>query len=180
MKISRQFLFKNYWWIVILLAVVSVLLIFYFCEDGREPLIASVLTTALAFCYFVQQQRLAEISLFKTLFTEFNARYDKLNGPLRAVTSVGSHLTDEQRDNVIDYFNLCAEEYLFYKEGYIHNEVWRSWCCGMLWYMKHEPFINIWQEEQTANSYYGLSLEVIRDGARPNKSFKPLQPCDAA
>lgn len=173
MKVNRNFVFRNYWWLAILAAALAVAAILYFYKDGRMPLIGSALATFLAFCYFVQQQRLAEISLFKTLFTEFNARYDKLNGPLAAVISAGSNLNEEQRQDVIDYFNLCAEEYLFYKEGYIHSEVWRSWCNGMLWYMEREPFISIWQVEQATDSYYGLTLDVIRGGARPNYSFKP-------
>jgi hypothetical protein len=161
----RRFLFRNYWWLALLGVALSVSLILYFYQNGRMPLIGSVLATFLAFCYFVQQQRLAEISLFKSLFTEFNARYDKLNGCLAQILSSNEDLTQKQRDTVIDYFNLCAEEYLFYKEGYIHSAAWKAWCRGMLSYLEHKPFSNLWQAEQATNSYYGLSLIVIRRGA---------------
>jgi hypothetical protein len=97
------------------------------------PLIGSVLATGLAFIYFVQQQKLAETSLFKELFTEFNQRYDSLNEKLVALRGETSELTPEKKGIVLDYFNLCAEEYLFYKEGYIYPEVWTAWCRGMLW-----------------------------------------------
>ena len=102
---NRQFLFKNYFWIAIFVAILAVALIFYFYEDGRMPLIGSVLATFLAFCHFIQQQRLAEISLFKDLFVEFNARYDKINDDLSAVVSSDNNLTEKQRADIINYFN---------------------------------------------------------------------------
>lgn len=165
-KMNRHFIFRNYWWLALLGIALAVSLILFFYKDGRMPLIGSVLATFLAFCYFIQQQRLAEISLFKTLFTEFNARYDSLNGHLSSTLSVHPDLTDEQRDKIVDYFNLYGEEYLFFKEGYIHADVWQSWCRGMLYYMEKEPFSSLWCAEQRTSSYYGLSLEVIRKGAR--------------
>lgn len=65
----------------------------------------------------------------------------------------------------MDYFNLCAEEYLFYQEGYIHREAWRSWCRGMSWYLKRHPYRDVWNEEVRTESFYGLSLDVITAGA---------------
>lgn len=137
------------------------------------PLIGSVLATFLAFCYFIQQQRLAEIALFKTLFTEFNARYDDLNEHLGTALKSYPTLTDTHVEKIVDYFNLCGEEYLFFKEGYIHSDVWQSWCKGMLFYMEQEPFTSIWATEYNTGSYYGLSLDVIRKGAGRKNSFKP-------
>ena len=129
-------------------------------------LIGASIAGALGFCYFVQEQKLAETSLFHSLFITFNERYDRFNGPLAAIAEGTSTLQEhEKRSLIVDYFNLCAEEYLFFKEGYIHRDVWRSWCRGMAWYLKRHPFRDIWNEEVQSESFYGLSLETILAGA---------------
>ena len=135
-----------------------------FGGDERVGLVGTVIAGTLGFCYFVQQQKLAETSLFHQIFTNFNARYDQLNGPLAALLSERD-LTTEQRSLIVDYFNLCAEEYLFYQQGYIPPQVWRSWCRGMAWHLKRHPFKDVWNEEMRSESFYGLSLEVIHAGA---------------
>jgi hypothetical protein len=130
------------------------------------PLGGAVLASALGFCYFVQQQKLAETRLFLDLFTAFNARYDALNDSLTRIADKGGALDQESRQKIVDYLNLCAEEYLFHSEGYIHSEVWRSWCAGMLWHLEREPFGAVWLEESQSNSYYGFSVAEARKGAR--------------
>ena len=166
MHMNRHFLFRHYWWISIVGAISAISFIFCNIKNEPIPLIGSVVAAALAFCYFVQQQRLAEIVLFKDLFTQFNHRYDSLNDKLFEITNNQGEQKFNHRETIVDYFNLCAEEYLFYKEGYIHQDVWCSWCRGMLCYMSIEPFKSIWDEEQATGSYYGLSLELIREGAK--------------
>lgn len=162
---TRHFLFKHYWWIALLVGGIAVYLAFVLGGDDRAGLIGAAIAGALGFCYFVQQQKLAETQLFHNLFTTFNARYDKLNGPLAEIAERQEPLTLDQRNSIVDYFNLCAEEYLFYSEGYIHRDVWRSWCRGMSWYLKRHPFRDIWNAEVVTESFYGLTLDAIRDGA---------------
>lgn len=122
------------------------------------------LLVVLGFSYFVQQQRLAETQLFADLFTRFNERYDQLNGRLAGI-AVDGQLSIGDRQLIVDYFNLCAEEYLFFSQGYILPRVWRSWCRGMLQYVEVEPFRSVWAEESSLDTYYGLTEEVIREGA---------------
>jgi hypothetical protein len=64
---------------------------------------------------------------------------------------------------VIDYFNLCGEEYLFYKHGYILPEAWESWRRGMRQYMDVESIRELWEFEVKTDSYYGLSRKVIME-----------------
>lgn len=161
---DRNFIFRSYWWIAAIVGGCAALLVFRFGEEERVGLVGAVIAGALGFCYFVQRQKLAETALFHQLFTGFNARYDKLNGPLAALLSEGD-LCPEQRNLIVGYFNLCAEEYLFYQQGYIPRAVWRSWCRGMTWYLKRHPFKDVWNEEVKTESFYGLSLDVIRAGA---------------
>jgi hypothetical protein len=160
----RQVIFKHYPWIALVGMIAAISVVLVMATKDRVPLVGSVIVVALGFCYFAQQQKLAETSLFKELFTEFNRRYDRLNDRLGQIAPSAT-LSVGDRQAIVDYFNLCAEEYLFFSEGYIHSEVWRSWCRGMLWYFDREPFRSVWNEESDTNSYYGLSVEAIRRGA---------------
>jgi hypothetical protein len=126
---------------------------------------AAIVAGVIGFCYFAQQQKLAETQLFHTLFTAFNGRYDAMNGDLIDIVDGKLSAGKDVRKIVVDYFNLCAEEYLFFREGYIHDEVWCAWCRGMLWYLRRHPFREIWNDEVTTDSFYGLTLEVIQAGA---------------
>lgn len=162
---NRHFIFKHYWWLALVIGGAAVSIASYFGGTERIGLIGAAVASTLAFCYFAHEQKLAETLLFKDLFIGFNQRYDRLNGPLAAIAEQETPLSSEQKNLIVDYFNLCAEEYLFYKEGYIHREAWRSWCRGMSWYLKRHPYRDVWNEEVRTESFYGLSLDVITAGA---------------
>ncbi|HEY4950126.1 MAG TPA: hypothetical protein VIH88_07315 [Candidatus Acidoferrales bacterium] len=109
------------------------------------------------FLYFLYQQHLNETKLFKELFIEFNRRYDVLKYDLNTILfdlSAGE-LSSDQREKVFNYFNLCAEEYFFYKAGYIDHDVWRSWCRGMNEFFKSPRIRTLWEQERK-ESYYGF------------------------
>lgn len=163
--ITRQVIFKHYGWIAVVFWIASVGAVFEFTTADKVTLIGSITVVALGFCYFAQQQKLAETSLFKDLFTDFNQRYDGLNDCLAKIGVSDGQLEPADRQTIVNYFNLCAEEYLFFSEGYIHPAAWRSWCTGMLWYFNREPFRSVWRQESETDSYYGLSLYVIQQGA---------------
>ena len=165
---DKHFIFRNYWWIATAVALIAIVVILASRSPGRESLIATTLGTALAFCYFVQRQRLDELRLFKDLFTDFNCRYDKMNDTLENIRAGNGRSATEVKKTLVDYFNLCAEEYLFFKEGYIHPEVWCSWCNGMLYYLRDDSIRPVWDEEMTSHSYqsyYDLTLRAIEQGA---------------
>ena len=81
----KRLIFRFYW----ALAVVAFGLAIYLTTEvdmkDRLPLLGAGTAGILGFCYFVQQQRLAETLLFKELFTEFNSRYNAMNDRLTAV-----------------------------------------------------------------------------------------------
>ncbi len=162
---NRHFIFKNYWWIAVAGALVGIGLVELFATGPRASLVGSIVAAALGFSYFSQQQKLAEMNLFKELFTEFNSRYKELNKDLDRLMNSGMCDDEVSRQTVIDYFILCGEEYLFFTEGYIHRDAWQSWCAGMISYFDREPFKSIWVEQELTGSYYGLSLDTIRRNA---------------
>jgi hypothetical protein len=57
---------------------------------------------------------------------------------------------------IFSYFNLCAEEYLFYMAGYIDRRVWESWYRGMKVFFKHPRIQALWEQDSKADSYYGF------------------------
>jgi hypothetical protein len=117
----------------------------------------------LSFFYFIQKQTLEETQLFKELFNNFNARYDKLNASLNKIYEKNNDEPFEEKEQEIldDYFNLCAEEYLYFKREYIDLEVWQAWCNGMWFFLKNERIRRLWENEEKTGSYYGLTLNVI-------------------
>ena len=105
---------------------------------------------------FVQKQKLEELRLFKELFTEFNARYDKLQDALRSQTDC--RLSTDERRVVFEYFNLCAEEYFFYRLGYIKPAAWVAWQNGMRTYLANPRIRQLWAEDSASDSFYGLRM----------------------
>jgi hypothetical protein len=159
----RQFWFRHYWWITVVVlgaAVAAVLL-----THPDLSLVATLAGVGLTVIYFVQKQKLEELQMFEKLFTQFNQRYKELNDRLEDILADEALPELEVRKTLNAYFNLCAEEYLFYSEGRIHPAVWKAWCRGMLFYLKNERIRRHWDDEVKAGSYYGLTLEVIEKAA---------------
>jgi hypothetical protein len=167
MGINRRFIFNNYWWIAFLFFFLGAGFSFVFGGNEWVALIGAVIAGTLGFCYFVQQQKLSETVLFHKIFTDFNARYNDMNGELSDLVEERD-ISSEQRKVIVEYFNLCAEEYLFYQQGYVPKSVWVSWCRGMSWYLKRHPFKDVWNEEFKSESFYGLSLAKIHEGSTLN------------
>lgn len=162
----RTFLFTHYWWIVTVVVMVAVPLIVYVSRPDNVP--GNVLTLfagALGVVYFIQKQRLEELQLFERLCTQFNARYAEMNADLQLIANGQEEDANKVRQVLDAYFNLCAEEYLFYSQGRIMPCVWRAWCRGIRVYLDCGTIQAFWEREVTSDSHYGLTTEVINVGA---------------
>lgn len=151
-----------------ILGVVLVNIVCWFAQgvqdaEGAWRAMLTVSGSSLVGAYFSQKQKLAEIHLMKELITDFNKRYDALNGPLQDILRTGREtpapeLTQEEQKTLVDYFNLCAEEYLFYDLGYIEPRVWEAWHCGMTAHSSQDSrLFALWEQEPKA-SYYGFTF----------------------
>lgn len=161
----KRLLFRYYVHLVSACAVLAALMANAKGWTTRPEVLGSIVAVALGFVYFVQRQKLDETRLFSELFCAFNKRYDKLNSRLARVVTK-SELDGSDEEIAIDYFNLCAEEYLFYRQGYLLPEVWTSWCRGMWQYVGVQGALrDLWHKEVTTGSYYGLTLNEIERGA---------------
>jgi hypothetical protein len=121
--------------------------------------------------YFLFQQHLNESKFFAELFEKFNARYDGMSEKLQGLRESENPLAPTEKLLVIKYFNLCAEEFLFYRAGYIDETVWQAWCRGMAHYGEDSRFADIWRDEGGAELYYGFEFPIAGDSrthAGPN------------
>ena len=127
-----------------------------------EFFVPAILATA-GFGYFLYAQHLQETKLFSDLFRQFNERYDKLNGDLNEILErqTGTMLSLRDRQVLYDYFNLCAEEYMYFKAGYIDAEVWKSWKNGMKVFARNSTIRSLWAEELKNGSYYSFAFTAI-------------------
>lgn len=152
-----------YPWLFLLLAV-SVNAIAYVLAPADKALELHLpITAAVAgFVHFLYSQHNYQTQLFVSLFDKFNARYTSLNEKLNdIITRAAVDLTEQETKTLFDYFNLCAEEYLFYKSGYIDQDVWRSWLTGMKHFAGNSAVRSLWKAELCAGSYYDFSLALV-------------------
>lgn len=172
---SKHFFFQHYSTMAVAAAVVVSIIAVATITTGWDQ--GWQITTALAsmvagFVYFIQKQRLEDVKLFHELFTDFNKRYDDLNGTLNAIVEEGdaAELTPEQRKTLNDYFNLCGEEFFYFEKDCIYPEVWQAWNKGMRWFYDNSNRIRrLWEKELRENAYYGFSLDHLR----PSNTERP-------
>lgn len=123
-----------------------------------------LITSIVTFYIGYLQQRLHDDKIFKELFENFNKRYDSYNDLINSCSRESSKVLKKKEINkVIDYLNMCAEEYLWYKKGRIPAEVWKAWKKGILFNIKIHQIYKVYSaERKQRESYYGLFEELER------------------
>jgi hypothetical protein len=153
----KYWLFNYYWLLIFFLVAIAIVVLL-----GREESIATFATiigTLLSFAYFLQKQKLEETRLFREIFKECNARYELMNEELELIAQKDPKtLNPAEHGKVIDYLNLCGEEYLYFKLGYIEPTVWYAWQNGMRSIVSAPSIRKIWNQEKATGSYYDLPL----------------------
>ncbi len=162
----KWFIYRHYLLMVFASFVLTILAAAILYAVGADwKVLLSVVGGLLSFIYFVQRQQLEEAKLIKDLISDFNKRYDNLNEQLNEITQPWSEENapgSPRKSTLDDYFNLCSEEYLFYRRGYIYPEVWSAWSAGMQIYIKNDKVRRIWDDDPSNESYYGLAEYVSR------------------
>ena len=148
---------KRHWDIItinILGLVVGVLL--FFILNKEIEILAAVLATSISLSLGIRSYNIEDDRIFMELFQSFNERYDnKFNDILN------SGETTIDRRIVVDYLNLCAEEYLWYQKKRIPLDVWTAWKNGMQYHFKKTHIRQVVMEEaEYKDSYYGLFNEI--------------------
>jgi hypothetical protein len=143
-------------------AVVLLILLAHFKRAISDwPVVLTLVVGLFTIAYTVQKQGLEESKLFRDLFGDFNRRYDEMDPQLNQIRWEDDQkktLTPEQKDTLNRYFNLCAEEWLYFRKGYIDPRVWDAWVKGMTIYCRNKRIREFWSEELQSDSYYGFKL----------------------
>lgn len=148
-------------------AVVLLILLVHFRRAGSDwPVALTLIAGLFAFAYTVQKQGLEESKLFRDLFGEFNRRYNEIDPQLNQIIWEDDQkkaLSPEQKVTLNRYFNLCAEELLYFRKGYIDPRVWDAWIKGMTVYCQNRRIREYWAAELQTDAYYGFVLPCAAD-----------------
>ena len=169
----KHWLLKNY---LLLSGIALGIVIFMFAFGPLEwKTFAISVGGVVSFVFAVQKQQIEDVRLFREIFKELNERYDKLNEKLNRIIAEPEEtpLTPEQINDLYDYFNLCGEEYLYYKNGFIYPEVWQSWTNGMKFFRRNRRIKTLWDGELKSCSYYGLCFDQEDGGCSYPDSNSP-------
>jgi hypothetical protein len=147
-------------WISCIAGVVLVLVVYLIVPPAHQN--GSVLLTVVAglgaLAFYLHRRHAEDARLVKELLAEFNERYDKLGSDLQFALAHRGDFEKETKLKFVRYFNLCAEEWLFWRAGYIYEPVWRAWENGMKQYSNDQRVVELWAEEEKTDSYYGFKF----------------------
>lgn len=165
----RQFIWDNSISTLVIFGLFIASIIFCFPhllpnEKEFEAIIAS-LVLYFGILYNILVYKISVDKFFKELFNEFNNRYNQMNEDLNLIYNGEfiqfSRSTKTEKSVIIDYLNLCSEEYYWFKKGRIDLKVWESWKEGILFYLVHRNFKYVVEEQKKQkDSYYGLFDEL--------------------
>jgi hypothetical protein len=150
---------RNIWpWCVA--ASLVILIIYLFVPAGYRSgtVLVSAVGSFWALAFYLRGRHAEDARFAKELLTEFNQRYDRLNNDLQSALWRSASFEEETKLQFIKYFNLCAEEWLFWKAGYIYDPVWKAWENGMKQYGRDPRVIALWKKEEGTDSYYGFKF----------------------
>lgn len=152
---------RNLKLIVIGVIILMIVILLPICTPIDNDVFFGIIAAVLTFYFGCLKVRLEDQRIFKELFQEFNNKYDsKMNDLLNELkVNPDRKIEDKDREIIIDYFNLCAEEYLWYKENRILKSVWDAWENGMIANLKISSIKKIFDSESDntheKKSYYG-------------------------
>jgi hypothetical protein len=107
---------------------------FYYLHSIDANTLLGLLVSIGTIYYGSLKLRMENDSFFKDLFHSFNDRYDKeMNDLINELrTDQNKVLNITEKNKIIDYFNLCAEEFLWKSKQRIPNDVWKAWRAGIM------------------------------------------------
>ena len=160
---ERPLLDRKIIWLSSIAGAVLVLIVYLLVSPERRS--GSVLLTVVvgigALTFYLHWRHVEDARLVKELLGDFNDRYDKMGTDLQFALSRNGDFEKETQLKFVRYFNLCAEEWLFWRAGYIYDPVWEAWRNGMRQYARDKRVMAIWERERETNSYYGFDLREI-------------------
>ncbi|MCL7987062.1 hypothetical protein M8998_03800 [Sphingobacterium sp. lm-10] len=138
------------------------------------PAFLGVVGIVITVIFSAANKKLNHQKMEKELFSEFNKRYDEFNDSLDLLDTIATLSQLKEIDSLIekkkmyhlliDYFNLCAEQYYWYKKKRISAKLWESWHSGMMYYYRnYAVFRELWEAEIAGDGYKSYYLEKGKD-----------------
>jgi len=145
-------------------------------------LILGVTTLFVTFWFNTVNLKISRQKMEKDLFSEFNKRYDDLNDSLTKLEGIETieelKATPSKIENktmyivLIDYFNLCAEQYYWKKQKKFSTQIWSAWQNGMQFYFDTYPVVmKLWTDQTKNNNYKSFYLKENIEFWMDNKNY---------
>ncbi|MFW0716952.1 hypothetical protein [Pedobacter sp. N23S346] len=133
-------------------------------------LILGITTLFVTFWFNTVNLKINRQKMEKDLFSEFNKRYDDLNDSLTKLEGIETieqlKATSSKIENktmyivLIDYFNLCAEQYYWKKQKKFSTQIWSAWQSGMQFYFDTYPVVmKLWVDQTKNHNYKSFYLK---------------------
>jgi hypothetical protein len=157
---------KQNWGFLLSAFAFAIVIYLLWGKQVEGTLALGIIGTIVSLYFGVLKYKMENDRMFNELFTTFNQRYNgKLNDLINELRLVpGKKLSNDEEKLIIDYFNLCAEEYLWYSRNRIPEKVWQAWKAGILENLKiiqvNEVYLKETETENARKSYYGLAEEL--------------------
>jgi len=156
---------ENYVFIIVSISLISVIIVAILQLITKElfiGIIGSIATLYFGYLKYKIENDKVFIELFKTFNERYNSKINDLINELRRKER--DILTTDEEVLIIDYFNLCSEEYMWKTKNRIPERVWEAWKAGMLENLEipliKELFENEVKSKNGRLSYYGLAEEL--------------------
>lgn len=147
---------------IFILTFVAFFCFFKDANDFHVGIFIAIFGGNISFYFGFLKYSLENDRTFKELFREFNEKYDTEFNDLinELVRDSNKKLDNNEKNKIIDYFNLCSEEYLWYTRKRIPNKVWYAWENGIIGNLKIKQIRELYKSEinneEFRESYYGL------------------------
>lgn len=127
-------------WILLIFMCLCVFFDIGICVSDNKIQAIGVL---LGVMYFLHSRWITYLKLRIQIYDNINDRYDKLNNKLdKVIANYNDDYPKEiykegdyrihEKSVLLDYINLCAEEYNLYIKRFVKNDVWLTWVDGMV------------------------------------------------
>ncbi|WP_405377499.1 hypothetical protein [Nonlabens sp. Asnod3-A02] len=146
------------------------------------PVIIAVVAICLTYRHHKHSRKITNDKMQMELHTKFSDEFEELLPNLLVL--IDSELPennpiygeDQEAINTLTirkYFNLCAEEFYWYKRGRIDQEVWNSWRNGMNDFYSMSPLMQeLWEDNSKNGGYKAYYLKS------PTDLFDPVNVSD--
>lgn len=137
-----------------------------------EVLFVGLAAVGVTWFYSRKQLEISHDEFQRTLFIQFNERYDALNDHLHKILDLENGNEGKIDLNTLkkehpecyrkmhDYLNLCAEEYFWYNKGRVDERVWIAWNEGInWWYNNLDALQELWEKEKKNGNHTSYYLE---------------------